>query len=274
MLRRALTLIIGAVVLFTPGCKHENTNTEDGNDSELMQDIEQITISREAGDCIERFKCMSVRINYPKLNTGNDGFKETVNTIIFGLIDDHLVTETDVADDNIENYIEKKLDQLAPRFESAEEDNIRDNLILEIDIEPVFVNNQLFCLRSSYISDTGGAHGNQAISYFIIEHESGKLLELEDVVDKTSVLREMALGQIKAKNKVSADKDISEIGYFDSDNEFQLNNNIGISSDSISITYVPYEISPYSMGYTKLAFSREELADILQPDFVEKWQAE
>jgi|GEM_PF-6636468 len=205
--------------------------------------------------------CYVVTIDYLRSNS-SDSLSTTINEYLLDYLDDFLASEIVVEDDDIDLYIKNMVEANAKSYK--EEDGTFE---IDIDMESYLQNDNITCIRLSYYQYAGGAHGNAGVGYHIFDNASARLLTNSDIIDNDVAFKELVLQAIKD----SAEEDLEDLGYFISDEEFEINDNIGVSADSLFISYVPYEIAPYVAGFTNVAFSRQEVKDMLLPSFVENW---
>jgi len=234
--------------------------------------FEQMQVSKVAGSCINYpdSACLDVKISFPQLTNGTDSLNNSVQEMVLEYVSDFMASEKEPNEQPIHNYLKEVLEEEVIEMETLESEPpyILD---LEVDIKSTFVNASYSCFECGYYVNTGGAHPNSTSGYFILDNKSGTLLTNDDIIDADAKFKEMVLTGIKEQHDLKPDQDISEAGFFVTDSEFELNNNIGVRNDSLFMTYVPYEIAPYVMGYTYLTFSQSDLKGVIDEQFLKKW---
>ncbi len=134
----------------------------------------------------------------------------------------------------------------------------------------VFYNqNSRLTIGYSSFAYYGGAHGNYGTSFETYDIKNGKRIKLSDVFkpgyeEKISPMLERAL---RRQFGLTADQGLSEVLFEDS---ISLTENFGLTGKGIFFNYVPYEIAPYAAGEIKIFVPFAELANLLQPAFLQK----
>ena len=131
--------------------------------------------------------------------------------------------------------------------------------------------NQNNLLTIGYLSYSyyGGAHGMYATSYVSYDLKNKKRLQLSDVFkpgyeEKMPVFLERAL---RRQFDLQSEQPLSEVLF---DDNIGLTENFGLTGKGIYFNYVPYEIASYAAGEIKLYVPFAEIADLLQPNFLQK----
>lgn len=271
----ALALFLSISACSSP--KEDNTSAE--NNTSNIEDnggqpvFQEINISKQIGDCEDysgKSGCLDVKITYPELINGSDSLNTSVNYLVIEYLSDFLASEKIVPAESLRPYIQGLLEAKAQQIET-DTTTYLDVLDLEVNVFVKYMNETITCLEHSYYVYSGGAHPNSGAGYFILNNRTGELLGKDEIIDADSDFKNLMLSQIKEAMELTADQDLSAAGYFVTDEEFSINDNIGVTADSLMITYVPYEIAPYVMGYTYLNFSKEEVLPLLREEFKDKW---
>lgn len=114
----------------------------------------------------------------------------------------------------------------------------------------------------------GGAHPNSAVTYASFDPVTGRRLTLEDVIlpGMEARLREIAEKRFREAREIPPERDLGEEGFEFEGGAFALNDNFAVLESGLVFYYNPYEIAAYVMGPTEVKLSREDLAEIVQPD--------
>jgi hypothetical protein len=121
-----------------------------------------------------------------------------------------------------------------------------------VEFAVAFHNNKYLTLINENYEYTGGAHGNYATLYYVFDVTNGKRLFINELVADTSKLKQFAFKEFCKIRNIDASKPINDQGYWFEKNEFSLNSNFGLISDTLIFTYNPYEITNYAEGLTEL----------------------
>ena len=108
----------------------------------------------------------------------------------------------------------------------------------------------------------GGAHPNSSVVFFNFDKKSGDYLSTDRLIlDQTKVT---LLAEQKFRDFHEVEKGVSLMDdgrFFLPETGFFLANAAGFKEGKFWIIYVPYEIGPYALGYSKLEFTKEELGE-------------
>ncbi len=135
---------------------------------------------------------------------------------------------------------------------------------ISLSVINTFQKNNLIAFSLELDADTGGAHPNKTVSNFIIDFKNNELIKLSDLVSNIPKFTSAAEKVFRKKNSIPKSKSLQEEGYFFEKGKFNLNNNIGISQNGITVYFNSYEIAPYAMGPTKIVVPFYEIKDILK----------
>ena len=269
-----LAVLVLSILLFSCTNENKQSNGSSGTNGDLAVTIPQFqeeTVTKSWNDCNDYpgKACVDVKINYPKLaNNDYPNLTESVKDYVLQFTADFIATEKPLNQDNLKEYITLSINEQVKMVQESDE-TYEPIFQLQINIEPVYSNEKITTLHSRYNSYMGGAHPNHGAGYIILENASGKILN-ENIVAKDMEMKQLMLNELKARQN-APNQDISEIGYLVTDLEFAVSDNIGVSKDSLFVTYSPYEIAPYSMGFQNFAYAKEEVREYLATSFVEKW---
>ncbi|MGV3762172.1 RsiV family protein [Parapedobacter sp.] len=114
---------------------------------------------------------------------------------------------------------------------------------------------------SSY---TGGAHGNYATVFKHYDLQTGKSLELDDIVSQSyqNELTAVAERYFRDQENLGVDQPLDN-GYFFNQGQFNLPDNFALEPDSMLFLYNIYEIKPYVNGQTELRIPYRDIERLL-----------
>lgn len=273
MWRLVLIIIIYTFI----ACKEDAQSDESSMNVRVIEEadwtlsFEERTITKKIGFCdsLPSTQCIDVKVTYPKLINGPDTLDVSMDKMVMEYLSDFFASENPPSSDSASDFLFSAIEGYEQTFER--DSSFASPLVLEAQIRPIFSNEAISCFENSYSVYTGGAHPNSAAGYFIFENETGRLFASEDLIDKETAFKAELLNALKERHGLDPKADISTAGFFVGDEEFTINDNIGITADSLYITYVPYEVAPYAMGYSSFSFSKDEMESFLFQSFMEKW---
>jgi hypothetical protein len=92
---------------------------------------------------------------------------------------------------------------------------------------------------------------------------------LADLFTDLNAVNKIALVYFKKDNQLSAEMDLIDQGYDFSDEDFKVNENFDITTESFYWQYNSYEIAPYSMGAPSVKVPMKELEKYLKVKLTE-----
>lgn len=213
-------------------------------------------------NCIsDSSNCTYVRIEYPEFT---DSTKNHLNLIISQKL------KASASDYIREETLEGTLEHIAQTF-------IRDYESFRIDFpeyqfgwyvhliaEIIYESSDIISFRVAAESFTGGAHPNSNVDYYVLDAHTSKMLKMKDIIGDTAQFKILLERAFRKEKGMEAQQSLADMGYFINDGDFLLNNNIGLTNNSVIVQFNPYEIAPYSEGATTLELSKEDLGSLLK----------
>jgi len=135
----------------------------------------------------------------------------------------------------------------------------------EINVVLTYESDSTLSFHFSEFNFSGGAHPNSSVYYMNFDKQSGEFLSVDRVILDENKMRTLAEKAFRKYHEVPdslALKDddrffLPEIGFF-------LPNAMGYEDDKFVVSYIPYEIGPYVMGYTDLKFDLKDLKGVVR----------
>jgi hypothetical protein len=193
----------------------------------------------------------SYEANFPIFEDGNQQLIDSINTFISQTFFEH---ENKIAD--LKQLIKAESDSFYQDylrdFSDFNEVDFPLNYNYNYKFNVMFFNTEYVTLKNENYAYTGGAHGNYSTLYHVFNAKNGKLLSVNDLVNDTLKLQEIAKQQFYKLKNIDASKPINDQGYWFEKNNFSLNSNFGLLNDTLIFTYNPYEITSYAEGQTEL----------------------
>jgi hypothetical protein len=119
-------------------------------------------------------------------------------------------------------------------------------------------------LRIDSEAFTGGAHPNSSTNFFVIDVNSYKDLGPSDIISDTTKFKEILEQEFRRQKGMGENETFADVGFYINEGDFLLNDNIGITDESIIVQFNPYEIAPYSAGATMLEINKDKLSGLLK----------
>lgn len=132
--------------------------------------------------------------------------------------------------------------------------------------EVVWNNKNLFCVRESNYTYSGGAHGNHSYQFHVFSLISGEKLTLNDAFKPgyQKPFVEWGRADILRQAGCRPDQPLEEAG-LDKD-ELILNQNWWIDAKGLGFNYAPYELACYARGMVEFQITWDQLQPWLNPD--------
>ncbi len=205
--------------------------------------------------------CTYAKIVYPEFT---DSLKFPINNIIAQKV---RTTALDyVREDAITGTLEHIAQSFIHDFESFKVDFPEYNFgwYFNVTVDIIYESADIISLSIYSESFTGGAHPNHGTMYYIIDKGKDKILKMTDIISDTTRFKILLEKEFRAKKGIDEHQSFADVGYYINDGDFLLNDNIGITEESILVHFNPYEIAPYSEGATTLELKKESLSGILK----------
>ncbi|OIQ29930.1 MAG: hypothetical protein BM564_03935 [Bacteroidetes bacterium MedPE-SWsnd-G2] len=126
---------------------------------------------------------------------------------------------------------------------------------VNITTEANYQSEDLICIPIRSYIDTGGAHGNEQISFLNFNRETGSSLQFSDVITNENDFKTLAESHFRTYVQLPADAPIED--YFFGEG-FKLPEEIGFNSEGVILLYNVYEIASYAQGITEFLIPYEE----------------
>ncbi len=138
-----------------------------------------------------------------------------------------------------------------------------------IEVRPqIWTNdNNILSTSLSTFSYMGGPHPNQFKSFINYDLQKGVPLQLSDIlVNYEEKLKKLVITDLKVQNDAALSKDLKDIGFFVSDEEFKLTKNFYITPNGLHFYYNTYEIASYAQGDFSVFIPFTRINNLIKPD--------
>lgn len=250
--------IVLLLIVVMVSCQ-ENKSTEE-TDSKLPRIINKEVLVSFDNCFTDSVSCTYVRIEYPHFSDSTEA--------------------------NLNNLISQKLTEAATQFFREEAINntfeymanmfIDDYISFRVDFpdyqigwyvnifsEITYESDDVLSFHVDSESFTGGAHPNSGSSFFVFDKKSKKELRTADLISDTTQFKILLEQEFRKQKDMAESQKLADEGFYLNDGDFLLNNNIGLTDNSVIVHFNPYEIAPYSLGATTLEIEKKELGQLL-----------
>ena len=127
----------------------------------------------------------------------------------------------------------------------------------------------ILCLDNMEWDYTGGAHGNGATLYKVLDLVNRKVLKVSDVVNPAGMkaLPKLLEKNLRRKSGIKSNQPLREAGLYENRIE-KVSEFFYLTDKAMIFSYTPYDIGPYSSGQIEIPVPFTELKTYLQPAFV------
>ncbi|WP_456061653.1 DUF3298 domain-containing protein [Bacteroides clarus] len=127
----------------------------------------------------------------------------------------------------------------------------------------------LLVYRIDYNEYTGGAHGIYMSTFLNLDLKTLSPIRLDDLFegDYKEALTDLLWKQLMADNNVSTRQELEDMGYATT-GDLEPIENFYLDPTGITFYYNVYEIAPYVMGATKITLSYEDIAHLMNGEFI------
>jgi len=202
---------------------------------------------------IKSVKGADISILYPEV----EGNSETA-TRINNTIEDHIVNAISFSEEELKGVhladavgaFNKEYERFKLDFPDSEQ-----QWTASVEGEVIYQSEEIITIAMNSYLDTGGAHGNDSITFLNFNTETGESLENEDFLKISDSFNKLVKKHFE--EEVSADNRSTNDYFFGE--PFQLPANIGLSEDGVVFLYNVYEIASYANGYTEFVIPFEDI---------------
>ena len=208
-------------------------------------------------------RCIDVKISYPVILEGvKQPILDTLNTSIKASILEYaFVSEKQTDFVSLISEIKGEYESVVADFPEYD-----TPWQLEVNSDIIFQDSLFISLASTIYSYTGGAHANTMQVYRSYDLQTGKALQLADLMEAGYEidLNEAAEVEFRMAKMIPPGRDLDAEGYFFDGNRFKLNENFAIMNRSLLFYFNPYEIAPYALGATELELKLTDYVKLIK----------
>ena len=140
----------------------------------------------------------------------------------------------------------------------------------DVDLSVVWNAADMLSIGALHYEYTGGAHGNYGTVYHVLDVRDSTVLTEKDIF-KPNFEQKIAAALLKSAER-TFDSDMIDYTPIDAINREELkpNGNFFVTGGGIGYNFVPYEIAPYALGEIQLFLPKNEVMEVLKPEFLER----
>lgn len=248
--------------------------TSCGNKAENQLQFETATVEKVVNLSNEKQSptcSVSLKVAYAKEENGSEAAKAINSCLAERLFNMEGIPVKAAAEQFADDYISTYKKNMLPLYNQDRADTTRRawyqyHYIVNTETRPGSKGTIAYLTTLDYYE--GGAHGINQLLTFNFDTKTGRQLSLADIFVSgfEQPLSGMLLKALKEKVGVSSLSELKEKGYLYSMEMFPSENFI-LGEETITFVYNPYEIAPYAVGNTELAFNYSELSKLLKNSF-------
>jgi hypothetical protein len=215
-----------------------------------------------AEKCLEDSVCALLHVVYPVVSGGGDpavlqSINDTARVAVYALIgaDDSLAPQQAFDTAALELYA-----MLEEQYEVMPERGI--SFINEIDSKALLQNDRVLSYEIVAEGYTGGAHGHYYVFLATFDLQTGKMLQLPDLVRDTAALRPLLeKAFVDAKRDFDPNISLQDL-LLEPESPLALPANACVEEKGLRMMYNHYEVAPYAVGPTDILLTWEQLGSL------------
>lgn len=256
---KRMRLIYFFLIVTVISC-HEKNSPESAK--EILPSIVVKEIINSSQNCNpDSASCCYSKMEYPEFT---DSTKSKLNDLINQKIE--AIASEYVSEDALGGTLEHIAQLFIYDYESFIVDFPEYNFgwYLIVKAEIIYETDRIISLSIYHEAFTGGAHPNSGTSYFVIDVSTNKELATTDIISDMVQFKKLLEEEFRKVKSMNDNQSFADVGFYLNEDDFLINNNIGITPESVIVHFNPYEIAPYSEGATTLELNREMLDGMLK----------
>ncbi len=268
-------LFISVPILFSCGKKaKESDNNKNNNTTKTAVVLDSLAFEVDTFRVKETEKkcpnddCGTVDLYYERIRKPMKPVHDSINMYIDTLV---LMALREMGGDEYKYDLKKRADAFfaMKREMEADDNESGGSWDFNLNVDIFRSCNEIFTVSSGWGGYTGGAHGNyssQTTCFFV---STGKVVTMRDIFKDLAAVNKIGVKYFKNDNGLDADIDCNDQGWDFTDEDFQLNENFDINSESITWQFDSYEIGPYAAGAPSVKIPMKELSGYMKVKFTD-----
>lgn len=257
--------ILFAFLAFLVACGNDHPTT---NDQHHPVDITHTQLIEMKGPCDtanQILNCAQVRLKFPEIGNGDHLLRQPlqkwVDNFLLGILDGGLPAE-EVIGSPSKNEMVGRFIEMQQQI-ATEMPELMAWYTAEVT-DTVLLNDGRWLSVALYgYTNTGGAHPNSYCAAATFDTATGKELGLSEVISDPEALKAIA-----EKHYRRANPEAFADGFdFGPEWPFELPSAFCLTADGLYLSYMPYEVAPYSMGAVEFVIPFSELNEMALIDW-------
>lgn len=212
---------------------------------------------------LAKVPCTQITVSYPQFQGSSQS--STAIKAINAQIQQVLLQSA--SSDQSPRDIKTAMSQFIQNYHNATQDFPQQGVWAdEKQIEVKTNQPHLLSLQFSHYFYTGGAHPNSSRTYWNFNPQTGKLIQLSDVLVKgyAPKLNAIAERRFREAKQLSPESSLNKAGFWFDNDKFQVNNNFLIAPEGLTFFFNTYEIGPYVIGPTEIKIPYAEINALIK----------
>lgn len=215
-------------------------------------------------------------INFAYARQSSDvRLKDSLNSFFLSACfgDKHLtMTPEEAVKKYTEKYVSDYRNDLEPMYQKDEDEESIGawySYYKGIESHVQLCNALILTYRIDYNEYTGGAHGIYMSTFLNLDLKTLSPIRLDDLFegDYKEALTDLLWKQLMADNNVTTRQELEDMGYATT-GDLEPIGNFYLNPTGITFYYNVYEIAPYVMGATQITLPYEDVAPLMNDEFV------
>jgi NAD-dependent dihydropyrimidine dehydrogenase PreA subunit len=272
MKKNIVIAILLMPILFSCGKKKSIVENIPKDTAQVTVKIDSLAFEVDTFHVIEKEKdctdCSSCDLYYERIKTSLKPVHDSVNQYIDTIMMSGLSW---MGGDEFKYDLKKRADAFFAFKKEMEAENGEGTGAWDWELNLTIFRacNEIITVSSGWGGYTGGAHPNYesySASFFT---SNGKRVTMQNLFTDIKPVNRMAVKHFKKDNQLDPNTDCSEQGWDVTDEEFELNENFDITTESITWQFNAYEIGPYVAGAPSVSIPMKDLEKYLKVKFTD-----
>jgi hypothetical protein len=166
-----------------------------------------------------------------------------------------------------QNYVAKKFDRIKADYLGLKDEAVvNDGRVYDWSYTEAFdgrVYPSLFVISRSRYTFSGGAHGQNEKTFFVLDRGSLSKVELSDILESGArvLLQNKIDDALRARYHAAPDAPLKSIGFLE--DTAGVPDNFFISREGLGFCWNPYEVTPYVMGTIDVVLPYAQIEGLL-----------
>lgn len=209
---------------------------------------------------LERTDAAHIKVLYPRAK-GTDAISKKLNTDI----EQFVANELNLTDEQTKmSTIPDAMTHFDTEYKNFKAEYKDSSQLWEatVDGEVAYLSDDILCISMQSYTDTGGAHGNQRVTFLNYNPKTGERLDQKQLITDMEAYKDTA--KLYFKKEVKSEAEDGSMTDFFFGQDFQLPETIGFSETGMILLYNNYEIASYAQGVTEFTIPYADTKSFLK----------